>query len=228
MIRFRAWAARGFACALLVGCLDDVEVGQTSTASGGAERVDAAYECVPTRCGGPLLECGDCIDNDEDGLVDHLDPDCFGPCSDTEAALLGRPQPCDTGACFFDFDCGGGNDQRCANLVPNGCDCHGCCQVGDLAVALGSVGAAGEPSCTADTLTDPDACQPCTQDPACTNACDECESCFDDRLADDPCARPPGCAEPACPDGVEPCSPQCGIPCPAALVCITGCCVDPS
>jgi hypothetical protein len=186
----------------------------------------AGTECAPVRCGGPVLACGDCIDNDEDGLIDAHDPDCFGPCSDSESSFAGRAQPCDNQACFFDFDCGSGNDERCMELVPNGCDCHGCCQVDGAAVSLGSVGANGRPTCRFELLGDDDACQPCTLDPDCENPCDECERCFADE-ADD-CDREPQCGNRACPAGVEPCRPECGFACDDGLACITGCCVDPS
>ncbi|NCT11979.1 MAG: hypothetical protein GW767_04415, partial [Rhodobacterales bacterium] len=44
----------------------------------------ATIICYKTTCAGKLLECGDCVDNDGDGLVDWRDPECLGPCDNTE------------------------------------------------------------------------------------------------------------------------------------------------
>jgi hypothetical protein len=211
----------------VVGCLNDVEVGQTEARTTEAPVADAAPQCVPISCGGRTLQCGDCKDNDKDGLVDANDPDCYGPCSNSEATLAGRTQPCETSTCFFDFDCGSGNDQHCMDLVPNGCDCHGCCQVGAGSVSLASVDSKGKPTCTFATLSDPGACQACTLDPACSNPCDACEVCFDSVLLNDGCTAAADCADSVCPAGSAACSPQCGIGCDDGLACITGCCVDP-
>ncbi|HEX4340643.1 MAG TPA: hypothetical protein VH062_32265 [Polyangiaceae bacterium] len=87
----------------------------------GSERlmlVDAgapdATTCVPTACGGHVSACGDCADNDGDGKVDLADPDCLGPCQDSEGTFV-NPQPGQGhGACaldcYFDGDDGFGND----------------------------------------------------------------------------------------------------------------------
>jgi hypothetical protein len=64
-------------------------------------------DCTPVRCGGILYECGDCMDNDEDGLIDSDDPECAGPCDHSEAYFLGEifgdPVACVTD-CVFDAD----------------------------------------------------------------------------------------------------------------------------
>jgi hypothetical protein len=73
--------------------------------------------CVPTTCQGKTYACGDCIDNDGDGLVDTADPACLGPCSNNEAGYLGGIPGQQNAACkmdcYFDQDSGAGND-----------DCH--------------------------------------------------------------------------------------------------------
>jgi len=53
---------------------------------GGAD----AGPCVPRACagGGGVAQCADCIDNDRDGLADDRDPECLGPCDNTEGPIL--------------------------------------------------------------------------------------------------------------------------------------------
>jgi hypothetical protein len=76
------------------------------------------FMCFQTLCNGHLLECGDCADNDGDGLVDFRDPECLGPCDNTEGPALTAGVGGETGGpcaadCYFDFGNGPGND-----------DCH--------------------------------------------------------------------------------------------------------
>ena len=71
--------------------------------------------CHITSCAGHVLECGDCVDNDGDGQFDSHDPECLGPCDNTERAdlLTGvggeNGGPCQSD-CYFDFGNGPGND----------------------------------------------------------------------------------------------------------------------
>src|SRR5262245_43977025 len=44
--------------------------------------------CEPVRCGGMERQCGNCIDDDQDGVVDANDPECLGPCDNSEAELF--------------------------------------------------------------------------------------------------------------------------------------------
>ncbi|MGK3994971.1 hypothetical protein [Sorangium sp. So ce1024] len=68
-------------------------------------------------CQGKIYQCGDLIDNDGDGLLDAQDPDCLGPCDNTEdsyyGGIPGQAGPACTVDCYFDQDSGSGND-----------DCH--------------------------------------------------------------------------------------------------------
>ena len=76
------------------GCSAEVEVGMDrlsntgassgsgGTASGGTGGVT---ECMPASCGKSITwSCGDCDDDDGDGLIDAADPDCVGACDDTD------------------------------------------------------------------------------------------------------------------------------------------------
>ena len=108
----------------------------------------------------------------------------------------------------------------CSALVPNGCDCFGCCTVstpeGDVNVFLGS-GA----DCSLANLA---ACSSCTPSADCGNPCDVmgCEVCFGQN------APAEGCGDPECPDGVQSCTSdgEGGSTCPDGLYCLTGCCID--
>jgi hypothetical protein len=81
--------------------------------------------------GSPSL-CGDCMDNDDDGLIDNDDPECLGPCDNTEGPVLLTGVGGETGNqcgadCYFDFGNGsGGGDckwnRSCDPLQPkDGC-----------------------------------------------------------------------------------------------------------
>ncbi|MEI8257904.1 MAG: homocysteine S-methyltransferase family protein [Deltaproteobacteria bacterium] len=71
--------------------------------------------CYPIQCSMHQLQCGDCVDNDHDGLTDSDDPDCLGPCSNSEGPTLdpnvggGTASAC-TLNCYFDYGIGAGSD----------------------------------------------------------------------------------------------------------------------
>jgi hypothetical protein len=66
-------------------------------------------------CQGHLYACGDGVDNDGDNLVDSDDPDCLGPCHNSEASyygsIPGQAGPACQVDCYFDQDSGSGNDE---------------------------------------------------------------------------------------------------------------------
>lgn len=70
--------------------------------------------CFLAYCQTKLWACGDCTDNDGDGLVDSDDPNCLGPCQNNEAGFAGNipgqnNAPCKMD-CYWDQDTGSGND----------------------------------------------------------------------------------------------------------------------
>jgi hypothetical protein len=82
---------------------------------GGIWVHDGSVLCFPATCQGKLYQCGDCMDNDGDGLIDSEDPDCLGACQNNEAGFSGNipgqnNAPCKSD-CYFDQDTGSGNDQ---------------------------------------------------------------------------------------------------------------------
>jgi len=74
-------------------------------------------ECVPALCpDGNSYGCGNCDDDDGDGLVDDRDPECLGPCDDTEGPILLTGTPGQTGDqcnadCYFDRGNGAGGGE---------------------------------------------------------------------------------------------------------------------
>jgi hypothetical protein len=75
-------------------------------------------QCFFIQCQGRVTACGDCSDNDDDGLIDNYDPECLGPCDNYEGEELLSGVGGETGEqckadCYFDFGNGAGND-----------DCH--------------------------------------------------------------------------------------------------------
>jgi hypothetical protein len=112
-------------------------------------------------------------------------------------------------------------ENYCGALVPNGCDCFGCCEIPGLtyAVYLGSTDSAGAGTCTPETLQDPALCKPCTQVAGCRNTCQTCEICVGKP------ELPSSCACQQCAPGAQLCGDPCGTPCAAGYFCSTGCCV---
>lgn len=79
--------------------------------------------CFIAYCQAKLWQCGDCKDNDNDGLIDAYDPDCLGPCQNNELGFFGNipgqnNAPCKAD-CYWDQDTGSGNDQC---YWDHGCD----------------------------------------------------------------------------------------------------------
>jgi hypothetical protein len=216
-------------------------------------------ECQITYCQDRLYACGDCEDNDGDGLVDARDPACLGPCDNNEAGFNtlipgANAQPC-MADCYFDGDSGAGNDQcywdlrcdplepeavqaclyeqpcasctceewaeeqsaaclgYCLPLVPNGCDCFGCCALDPGATDWRFI---GSPGCGPD---DVEACDPCTPVPGCQNGCGPCELCLGRT------ELPPECGgTQTCEGDLQLCGLAGDAPCPAGTYCVTGCC----
>jgi hypothetical protein len=101
----------------------------------------------------------------------------------------------------------------CVPLVPNGCDCFGCCEINGQFVYLDGA------DCSLDSI---DSCQSCTFYENCNNPCvpEDCELCF----GQDPSELPEECGgEPSCPEGLDGCLDS--TECDEGLYCQTGCCV---
>jgi hypothetical protein len=104
---------------------------------------------------------------------------------------------------------------NCLPLLPNGCDCYGCCQV---YVAGNMVTIILEPTCDYDATGDTTACPRCLINPTCQNTCEPCESC----IGRGPVGSCPG-GDGGCGVGEEACDPTLND-CPVGKWCRTGCC----
>lgn len=91
--------------------------GMTGGNSTGGTGTGGTIPIVEAACENHVYQCGDTIDNDGDGLVDWQDPDCLGPCDNTEdgyyGGIPGQPGPPCTVDCYWDANSGSGDD-----------DCH--------------------------------------------------------------------------------------------------------
>jgi hypothetical protein len=105
----------------------------------------------------------------------------------------------------------------CLPLVPNGCDCFGCCELDPDSEGEEIFYFIGSPGCSLDER---DNCSQCTPVPGCYNECGPCELCLGRT------ELPPECfEEDRCPEGVQPCGLPGDDPCPEGYYCITGCCI---
>ena len=94
----------------------------------GSVVLDGGSVCFPASCQGVINACGNCLDDDGDGLIDSQDPDCLGACDNNEAGLYHEISGGDTPNCkldcYYDKDQGSGNDgcsfdARCDPLSPD-------------------------------------------------------------------------------------------------------------
>jgi hypothetical protein len=162
---------------------------------------------VAARCGKGPCACDDGLDNDKDGLIDGLDPECTGALDQDEATFAtgneSKAKSCRD--CFWDEDQGTGSDacryptECLRGEAPKGNGSCGSCTVGQKCV---DTCAARTPSgcdcfgccevwrsdgtkvsielsdrCSLAKLDDTSACPRCMQSSQCRNPCGRCELC---------------------------------------------------
>jgi hypothetical protein len=185
--------------------------------TGDAQTVaDAAAHQPSALCGKRACACDDGIDNDMDGLIDGLDPECTGSFDDDEASFgIGKSnKQTKCRDCFWDDNVGPGDDgcrypEECLNgatpvgagncsscTVSQACDdrCgsrtpNGCDCFGCCEVAAASgvhVFIELTENCSLARLDDTQACPRCVQNTVCANPCGRCELCLGKRLSDLP------------------------------------------
>jgi hypothetical protein len=220
--------------------------------------------CIPyVAADGTSPQCADCKDNDGDGLVDWLDPECAGPLDNDEktfgTGIAGDNVDACKQDCFFDGNSGQGDDKcewnlkcdpaittgacvydptfkncppmqsdacikNCQKLVPNGCDCFGCCAVQTTTGASKTVRL--DSTCSLADIDDPLKCPPCTVQPSCANPCEKCELCIGKTTLPPECAGTTGGTDGStgqtCSQG-QVCNAT--TPCTDGTYCVTGCCI---
>ena len=168
--------------------------------------------------------------NDGCNYSDRCDPESVEPdyppsgdsqCAyDENASIPGMTLSCADARAAQEPMC----NEVCGPVVPNGCDCFGCCELpagSNEFVWLGSE-SAGAGTCTMETLGERSSCRPCTPVLPCLNRCDPCELCVG-RTAPGPSCTDGGA--PPCPTGMASCGVDDGPRCSSGEYCITGCCV---
>lgn len=140
---------------------------------------------------------------------------------DPETSVGSAGLSCEEAASSASEDC----QNTCLPLVPNGCDCFGCCQIEGApnAVWIGSE-VDGKGSCSHETLADPEQCRPCTLVTSCFNDCGPCEVCVG--RPEPPASCGGGGETPqTCPETTEACGLTGQSDCSVDEYCITGCCI---
>jgi hypothetical protein len=236
--------------------LEDYEppdAGPSNDAGGVDAGADAAVGCVPVACEGTVRQCGDCIDNDADGLIDHEDPGCLSPCDNDENvfpfSLAGQQQQGCVVDCAFDLNTGFADDmcmldRQCDaegedyECWPDGSDCaeqSQTCRDNCLPITPNGCdcfGCCAVPDAYAPFvyIMKPD-CAPDVIDPDSCPACTPRADCFNPCDACELCVgkleQEQGC-EPAarCPGG-QACGAGIEERCPPGEYCFFGCCEPP-
>jgi hypothetical protein len=194
---------------------------------------EAAAPCVPG-----ATQCTNCVDDDGDGLIDALDPECTGPRDNDERTfglgipaddicfmgcafdgIVGREDPCSLDAkCIF-----GSADPKCPYDYAAAADPARCPTPSEACIAH---------------------CRPMTPlDCDCFGCClvhkesrsylirlvDTCTSAsLDDPTKCPSCRMTWRCANSTtgpCPPSYPPCDEK--TPCPSGQYCLTGCCIKP-
>lgn len=145
------------------------------------------------------------------------------PCSRPRSCATNNNASGGNGACrSCDIDESSECVNSCEPLVPNGCDCFGCCGVYWRDGTVRNVLLSSSCSWDIDILDDPARCEPCIPSPTCRNTCQKCELCPGRTVADLPAecqASGPGLM---CND-TEAC--QSASDCANSEYCLLGCCL---
>jgi hypothetical protein len=194
---------QGHVCACVNGIDDDGDGradGLDDACTAARDDDEAGFGMGPAR----PPECLDCFFDANEGSGDDQ---CRVAASCRDSGSPGAMGACPT--CDVDAAC----VANCRPLVPNGCDCFGCCAIEGDGVTRQVVLAEG---CTAASLADPVLCPPCVQHMGCVNPCERCERCPGREVLPVDC-------EPTCGDGETPCAS--GGECALGQACVLGCCI---
>jgi hypothetical protein len=226
------------------GGITKIPLGSTQCSDGIDNDGDGLIDYEDPECVGPL-------DNDESSFAtgipgDNVDPckqDCFfdgnsGMGDDgcewqLKCDPLSKEPKCPYDATYaaqHTTECSVAASQSaacvsfCQRLVPNGCDCFGCCLIPGAPSPIRLAA-----TCTAADFGDPAKCPPCTQVTQCANPCDHCEICIGKPTLPADCG-PVDAGTPPLPScgAYTACGPGTGVDpsqCPTNTGCVTGCCL---
>ncbi|MCX5742265.1 MAG: hypothetical protein NT062_07195 [Proteobacteria bacterium] len=132
-----------FACGKDHGTTTDANNGGDGGNGDGAAIDDSAGPAQDASftpgCTAPIPsnpQCSNCIDDDNDGVMDGFDPECTGANDNDEGSFAtgipGDNKDAVNQDCFFDGDSGAGNDH---------CNVHVCCLLGATTVQACPIGA---------------------------------------------------------------------------------------
>ena len=215
---------------------------------------DAPATCRPTTCQGELRACGDCLDNDRDGLVDMADLQCLSPCDDSEDSIGAQPRLADEWDgcrrdCGFDGN-GTPADDECQWSLA--CDAHydGRSCLAPPVASCDAQRSAQPANCSARCLpVTPNGCdcfgccelshgsgrfafineESCKGDGTSCRSCTPVPSCFNTCDACELCigrrSLDAPCGVPKCATGVAGCDAVSGTGCAVGSYCLLGCCV---
>jgi hypothetical protein len=200
--------------------------GTTGTTGGSSGTLGTGG--ITSLCGDGGCVCSNGMDDDGDGLVDGLDPECIGPTDNDEGSFAtgipGDNQDPKWQDCFFDGNSGAGDDgcryaTECltGELEQDDPDCQvvdsciefcvdrtpsGCDCFGCCTIGLeggSNVDVLTVATCSIENIDDEEACPRCEKSTLCSNDCGECELCIGKTEAD----LPESCSPPPTGGGGE-------------------------
>lgn len=77
------WLLAWILCVLPIAACSG-ETAELVGSAGGTNLGAPDAGCAIASCASKLFECGNCLDDDHDDLFDEEDPDCLGPCDNSE------------------------------------------------------------------------------------------------------------------------------------------------
>lgn len=190
---------------LIMGEAGQPSTGGTTNNSGGTTIGSSGGSLASDLCDGDCI-CSNGLDDDDDGLVDGLDPECTGPFDDDEGSFAtgipGDNRDPKWQDCFFDGNSGAGDDDcryhtdcLTGDKEADDPDCslteacvdfcaprtpNGCDCFGCCSVTLddgSTTDILTGSDCSVDQAGDAKACPPCVKSEACDNTCGRCELC---------------------------------------------------
>ncbi len=251
----RAGSAVGMADAGISSARDAGRDGNAARDAAGALDAGDAGPRQRAQCGGRACACDDGNDNDGDGLIDGLDPECTNPFDDDESSFAtGAPAPPQSRCqdCFWDNNAGSGDDgcrypTECLTGASPAKGSCGSCDVSQQCIDACSPRAPNgcdcfgccevrrpdgsrvsvqlRETCSLQKLDDEQACPRCVQSTSCFNDCGACELCPGRTVLDLPAECTGSGGGPRYRCNAGQQVCSPELPCPAGWYCQLGCCL---